>query len=82
MAHPYTFGLLSAVPIADPSLKRERRMLTGEVPSPSNPPSGCRFHPRCWKTTEKCSSAEPDLREIEPEHYVACHFPLTEERKG
>jgi oligopeptide transport system ATP-binding protein len=82
MAHPYTFGLLSAVPIADPSVKRERKMLTGEVPSPSNPPSGCRFHPRCWKATEKCSSAEPDFREIEPEHYVACHFPLTEERTG
>jgi len=80
-AHPYTFALLSAVPVADPNIKRERRMLTGEVPSPVNPPSGCRFHPRCWKATQKCSDEEPEFREIEPAHFVACHWPLTEEGK-
>ena len=80
-AHPYTFALLSAVPVADPSVKRERGMLTGEVPSPVRPPSGCRFHPRCWKATQKCSDEEPVFREIEPSHYVACHWPLTEEGK-
>jgi len=81
MAHPYTFALLSAVPIADPSVKRTRIELTGEVPSPSNPPPGCRFHPRCWKAKERCSVEEPVFREIEHGHFVACHFPLTEERK-
>ena len=82
MAHPYTFALLSAVPIADPSVKRERIELTGEVPSPSNPPSACRFHPRCWKAKEICSTKEPIFREIEPGHFVACHFPLTEDKSG
>jgi len=82
MAHPYTFALLSAVPIADPSVKRTKVELTGEVPSPSNPPPGCRFHPRCWKAAERCSTEEPVFREIEPGHFVACHFPLTEEKKG
>ncbi len=80
-ALPYTFALLSAVPIADPQAKRERRMLTGEVPSPLNPPSGCRFHPRCWKATQKCVDEEPAFREIAPERFVACHYPLTEDSK-
>ncbi len=76
-AHPYSLALLSAVPIADPDAKRERKMLTGEVPSPMDPPSGCRFHPRCWEATERCRDEEPLFREIAPNHFVACHFPLT-----
>lgn len=80
-AHPYSFALLAAVPIADPSIKRDQRMLTGEVPSPLNPPSGCRFHPRCWKMTQECKDVEPVFREIAPKHFVACHHPLTEESR-
>lgn len=71
-AHPYTRALLSAVPVADPSLKRERITLLGEVPNPAHPPPGCRFHPRCWLRSERCEREEPMLVEIEPEHYVAC----------
>jgi len=82
MAHPYTLALLSAVPIADPSAKKVKIELTGEVPSPSNPPAGCRFHPRCWKAKEICTDKEPIFREIEPGHFVACHFPLTEDKGG
>jgi len=81
-AHPYSSALLSAVPVADPDAKRERGILQGEVPSPLRPPSGCRFHPRCWKATEKCSQAEPEFREIGPEHYVACHYPLKRPESG
>ena len=80
-AHPYSFALLSAVPVADPSFKRERREIPGEVPSPLNPPAACRFHPRCWKATERCSTEEPMFREIQPGHYVACHFPLIGEER-
>lgn len=80
-ALPYSFALLSAVPIADPEAKRERRMLTGEVPSPLNPPSGCRFHPRCWKATQTCVDEEPPFREIAPGRFVACHYPLTEDAR-
>ena len=72
--HPYTRALLSAVPIPDPVLdaQRERVLLTGEVPSPLNPPSGCVFHPRCPDATDKCSQVIPNLREVEPEHHSAC----------
>ena len=72
--HPYTKALLSAVPIPDPVLdaQRERVMLTGEVPSPLNPPSGCVFHPRCPVAADDCSAVVPELREVEPEHYAAC----------
>lgn len=70
--HPYTRALMSAIPIPDPTLKRERTILKGDVPSPLNPPSGCRFHPRCPIATAVCSQQEPVFREIGPEHWVAC----------
>ncbi|CAI8011736.1 Oligopeptide transport ATP-binding protein AppF [Geodia barretti] len=72
--HPYTRALLSAVPIPDPVLdaQRERIILTGEVPSPLNPPSGCVFHPRCPMVTEDCSRVLPETREILPDHVAAC----------
>ncbi|NQW22287.1 MAG: dipeptide ABC transporter ATP-binding protein [SAR202 cluster bacterium] len=72
--HPYTKALLSAVPIPDPVLdaQRERVLLTGEVPSPLNPPSGCVFHPRCPAANDSCSQTLPELREVEPDHHAAC----------
>jgi oligopeptide transport system ATP-binding protein len=71
--HPYSRALLAAIPIPDPTVKRERLALEGEVPSPMNPPSGCRFHPRCPEAQESCRAEEPALREVEPGHLVACH---------
>ncbi len=72
--HPYTRALLSAVPIPDPVIdaQRERILLTGEVPSPLNPPSGCVFHPRCPITNDDCTQVIPELREVEPNHWAAC----------
>jgi oligopeptide transport system ATP-binding protein len=72
--HPYTKALLSAVPIPDPVIdaQRERILLTGEVPSPLNPPSGCVFHPRCPIAIDDCSRVVPDLKEVEPGHWAAC----------
>lgn len=72
--HPYTRALMSAIPIPNPRVKRERIILEGDVPSPLNPPSGCRFHPRCPYAEERCSIEEPAFREIKPNHWVACHF--------
>jgi len=80
-AHPYTRALLSAVPIPDPKSERRRKrvILTGDVPSPANPPSGCRFHTRCWLyeklgRPENCRTEDPELRTVQPDHRAACHY--------
>ena len=70
--HPYTQALMSAIPVPDPRLKRQRTILKGDVPSPLNPPKGCRFHPRCPVAIEKCSQEEPQFKELMPDHWVAC----------
>jgi oligopeptide transport system ATP-binding protein len=80
-AHPYTQALLSAVPVRDPALRgaKERIVLTGDVPSPANPPSGCRFRTRCWKATEKCAEEDPALMDRGQGHPSACHYAAVRE---
>lgn len=80
-SHPYTIGLLSAVPVPDPAVEKNRRriLMRGDLPSPSSPPSGCRFHPRCWlrerlAKPEICERVEPELTTVARDHHVACHF--------
>ena len=72
--HPYTEALLSAVPVPDPAVKRQKRVLQGDVPSPVNPPSGCHFHTRCPYAEARCKVEAPPLREIAPGHHVSCHL--------
>ncbi len=72
--HPYTKALLSAIPIPDPNIKRNRIMLEGDVPTPINPPSGCYFRTRCAQAQDSCSKVVPELKEVEPEHFSACIF--------
>jgi len=72
--HPYTEALLSAVPVPDPTAKRQRIVLQGDVPNPVRPPSGCHFHPRCPRVMERCRTEAPLLREVAPGHLAACHL--------
>ena len=73
-AHPYTKSLLDAIPIPDPTVRHEKKLIVGDIPSPSNPPSGCKFHTRCPYSTKRCSEEVPEWREIAAGHFVACHM--------
>ncbi|KAB2336737.1 ATP-binding cassette domain-containing protein [Cytobacillus depressus] len=77
--HPYTRALLDSVPVPDPRLRKEHQLIEGEIPNPSNPPTGCHFHPRCLYTTDLCKTEGPVYREVLPKHFVACHYPLLNE---
>jgi oligopeptide/dipeptide ABC transporter ATP-binding protein len=72
--HPYTQALIAAIPIPDPTAKKAEVKIKGEIPSPVNPPPGCRFHPRCPYVFDRCKVEEPKLKEVEPGHFVACHL--------
>jgi oligopeptide/dipeptide ABC transporter ATP-binding protein len=72
--HPYTYALSSVIPVPDPSFVREKIILKGDVPSPVNPPSGCRFHTRCPLAEAICIKEVPELKEVEPGHFIACHY--------
>jgi peptide/nickel transport system ATP-binding protein len=82
--HPYTHALLSAVPLPDPRAQanREQIRLSGDLPSPINPPSGCVFHTRCFRAEDRCRVEVPELRELLPGHTVACHFPMFDQQVG
>ena len=80
--HPYTQALLSAIPEADPTIKKERILLKGDVPSPINPPKGCRFHTRCPKVMDICKVEEPEFVDSGNGHFVACHLVPAAEEKG
>ena len=78
-AHPYTAGLLEAIPVPNPEASRGKDVklgVRGELPSPVNPPSGCRFRTRCPRAQDKCAEIVPPLQSFGPEHFAACHFPL------
>jgi oligopeptide/dipeptide ABC transporter ATP-binding protein len=77
--HPYTKALLSAIPIPDPNHKKERIILKGDVPSPINPPSGCHFHPRCWRATSTCQEIYPEATHLNEHHWFRCYHPLENE---
>lgn len=77
-AHPYTYLLLDSIPHPDPRKRKERILSRGEIPSPVNPPKGCRFHTRCPYVQDRCKTDPPEMREIQPGHFMRCHFPLIE----
>ncbi|MCB1003207.1 MAG: ABC transporter ATP-binding protein, partial [Acidimicrobiales bacterium] len=78
-AHPYTDALLNAIPVPDPTrLPDAAGRLAGEIPSPVTPPSGCRFRTRCPRAQDRCAQEEPQMRRVDGDHYVACHFPLVD----
>ena len=72
--NPYTKALFSAIPVPDPTVRMKRIVLEGSIPSPANPPAGCKFHTRCRRCMEKCKTEAPVQKEIEPGHYVVCHL--------
>ena len=78
--HPYTQALFSAIPVPDPDYKMNRIILEGSIPSPANPPKGCKFHTRCRNCMEVCEYFQPDFKELEPDHFCACHLYNSEER--
>ena len=78
--HPYTVALFSAIPVPDPNYKMDRIVLKGSIPSPANPPAGCKFHTRCDKCMELCKHVAPDWAEVEPGHFCACHLYNSAER--
>ena len=77
--HPYTVALINAIPTTDPDGQKELHILEGDIPSPVNPPSGCKFHTRCQYCTEICKQVVPEWRELGKDHFVACHHPLVKE---
>lgn len=79
--HPYTEALLDAIPTCEDESKKELQVIEGDIPSPVNPPSGCKFHTRCKYATEKCKTEAPEWREYRPKHFVACHYPVPEHSK-
>lgn len=78
--HPYTKALLSAIPVPDPTQEQERIILQGDVPSPLSPPTGCHFHPRCWKATAECETAYPEVTSLDERHTFRCYHPLTRQQ--